>query len=123
MKTYIKVENDKITAITQAGSFAIPVGEESLWEETTDVVDVGYIRDGSGWSDIENLWEDVRNERDRLIGNVLWRVQRHEQQIALGETPSEDNATYLALLQYIQDLRDVPQSQSDPENITWPNMP
>lgn len=65
--------------------------------------------------------EAVRAERDLLLKNTSWLVERHLEQLVLGETTLSPEQ-YTALLQYRQALRDVPQ-QGDIFNVVWPTNP
>jgi hypothetical protein len=64
--------------------------------------------------------ENIRAERDNLIQQIEWRVNRHYQELALDLTPTEE---LRPLLEYIQALRDVPQQEGFPTNIVWPEAP
>ena len=68
----------------------------------------------------EQLADTVRSERDRLIESVRWRIERHNDELALGIEPTEPLET---LLQYTQALRDVPQQAGFPETVEWPQCP
>ena len=60
-----------------------------------------------------------------LINAVYWRVQRYESQTALGTKTTDSAENYKAILQYIQNLREVNHQDaytSAPENITWPTL-
>jgi len=77
--------------------------------------------DNSQWVLDPNIrWAEIREERAKRMSAVLWRIDRYNQQIALNVTPSED---ITPVLQYVQELRDLPQSGQDPFNITWPVEP
>lgn len=71
-------------------------------------------------STTEQLADTVRAERDRLIESVRWRIERHNDELALGIEPTEPLEP---LLQYAQDLRDVPQQEGFPEAVEWPQCP
>lgn len=68
----------------------------------------------------EQLAATVRAERDRLIESVRWRIERHNDDVALGREPTEPLDP---LLQYVQALRDVPQQEGFPESVEWPEVP
>ena len=64
-------------------------------------------------SDAEILaekWVYVRRQRDSKLAATDWRA-------------SSDLTLSDAWKTYRQALRDVPSSQSDPDNITWPTEP
>ena len=65
----------------------------------------------------ENLGAQMRSIRDSMLQAVEWRVTRHRDEMELGMEPTEPIAP---LLQYIQDLRDVPQQEGFPTDIIWP---
>lgn len=69
---------------------------------------------------LEKDKSDKRAYRDDLIKSFEWRIRRHQDQILLGETPSEP---LRPLLVYIQALRDIPQQEGFPYDIQWPEEP
>ena len=58
---------------------------------------------------LADKWVNVRSQRDRKLAET--------DSLALSDQTLADN-----MKTYRQELRDVP-SQSDPENITWPDLP
>ena len=68
----------------------------------------------------EQLADTARAERDRLIESVRWRIERHNDELALGREPTEPLEP---LLQYVQSLRGVPQQEGFPETVEWPELP
>lgn len=68
--------------------------------------------------------EQVRAERDQLIDETTWLVERHKEErerntASTTLTPDQ----YRALLDYRQALRDVPQQRGFPDSVTWPTAP
>jgi hypothetical protein len=60
----------------------------------------------------EQLWANVRVERNKLLRNSDYT-----------QMPDFNPSTKLAWAAYRQALRDLPQNQTDPANITWPIAP
>lgn len=65
-------------------------------------------------------WAEVRADRDARIAAIRWRVERHNDEVLLGKTPSEN---IMSVIEYIQELRDLPENQRDPFNVVWPAEP
>ena len=65
---------------------------------------------------------EVRAERDRRIADVRWRIERYQTQEAAGLETTDTVEQYKAILLYVQALRNVPEQEEFPENVTWPEM-
>lgn len=52
----------------------------------------------------------VRYIRDSYINGIEWRVSRYRDQSELGITTTDDLETYHKILEYVQYLRDYPES-------------
>lgn len=65
----------------------------------------------------------ARRDRDHRIARTRWLIERHADEIALGAEPSLSSADHLAVLAYVQALRDVPAQSGFPADITWPEPP
>ena len=57
-------------------------------------------------------WDDIRADRDRRLAETDWT-----------QTPDVPQETIWKWKTYRQDLREIPQKQTDPNNITWPTKP
>lgn len=71
----------------------------------------------------EQKWTMIRAQRDFLLNEMSWLVERHREQLDLGVETTLSEARYKALLKYRQALRDLPASETDPEAIKWPKPP
>jgi len=67
-----------------------------------------------------SLAEKRRAERNERIVQLRWRIERHNDQVALLMTPDEP---LTPLLECVQALRDVPQQDGFPEIVEWPVVP
>lgn len=59
-------------------------------------------------------WVDVRGERDILLARCDWTQN--------SDSPLSESSKS-AWANYRQQLRDVPQDNADPNNISWPTAP
>lgn len=62
--------------------------------------------------DVAGAWRAVRRERDMLIAQTDWTQ--------LPDVPQATRNKYAA---YRQTLRDLPQTQTDPLSLVWPELP
>lgn len=84
--------------------------------ELGNEVDVGAHRR-------DTLAQQARQERDRRINAVRWRLERYEDEKRLGFTPTDSEDMIENILMYIQTLRDVPHQDGFPDKIDWPVEP
>ena len=63
--------------------------------------------------------EQIRSKRDSLISEIRWRVERHDDEVAMGMTPTEDISPVLI---YIQELRDITTQPGFPGSVVWPEI-
>jgi hypothetical protein len=61
---------------------------------------------------LEKQWTQVRAQRDQLLTASDWTQ--------LSDSPVTDKAPWIA---YRAALRNLPETQTDPTNITWPTPP
>ena len=61
---------------------------------------------------LDQQWAIVRADRDLRLKETDWT-----------QTPDVPQETIWKWKTYRQDLRDIPQKQTDPNNITWPTKP
>ena len=63
---------------------------------------------------LASKWTSIREERDNLIAKSDWTVAT--------DTPLSDSVK-AKWVTYRKALRDLPASESDPDDITWPDAP
>lgn len=86
-----------------------------------DGVAYRYVPEERNWEPSVNVaWVKVRAERDKKIEAFCWKLDRERDLVALNLSTAEQLAV---LLSYVQALRDIPQTQTDPLNIVWPIDP
>lgn len=68
----------------------------------------------------DNLWKEIREQRDEKINNFEWRISRYLSETRQGINPTTDTISQLDT--YVQALRNITK-QTDPSNITWPSIP
>lgn len=80
-----------------------------------------YIPETQEWElNVDAVWEEVRKERNKRIEAFRWKVDRQRDLIDLGLAEA---ASLLPLLQYVQVLRDIPQTNTDPTAVVYPEEP
>jgi hypothetical protein len=65
-------------------------------------------------------WNRLDDIRAELIQAQRWRIDRFNDQTQLGLPPTEDISP---VLQYCQDIRDLPTKYPNPFAIVWPAIP
>lgn len=71
---------------------------------------------------IEEKEKYIRDKRDNLINSADTILLKYQEQVELGII-DEDNEYRLALLQYKENLRNIPEQKEFPENVIWPELP
>ncbi|BBH11692.1 phage tail assembly chaperone [Chromobacterium haemolyticum] len=69
------------------------------------------------------LSDKSRTQRDLLLVNTQWLVQRHRDQLEIGTATTLSADQFKELQTYRQALRDVPAQKGFPASITWPAVP
>ena len=105
----------EVADVNNVPSFLIKEGQVLATDHTGEL---GDTWNGSSYDNShriravtdEERWEQVREIRNQLLAETDW-------------TANSDVTMTDAMRTYRQELRDVPSSQSDPLNITWPTKP
>lgn len=76
----------------------------------------------------ETLAQCVRDERDKRIRAHRWLLERHSDELAVGDPATLTDGQYQAWLRYMQALRDMPGQADFPwdgggEETPWPEVP
>ena len=98
------------TVIRKADNALIPFDPSNLdYQKYLEWVAAGNTADPV---DDTLTWNHIRVERDRRLAETDWT-----------QMPDVPQETIWKWKTYRQDLRDIPQKQTDPTNITWPTKP
>ena len=92
-----------------------------VWNRETTEWDVTELSSDELLSLTASKWIQVRERRDLLLSRADQRVLRYRSEERVGITTHTDSIT--ALDTYMQELRDIPQTNSDPDSISWPTLP
>jgi hypothetical protein len=68
----------------------------------------------------QDEWGKLKETRHAVIDSLRWRIERHSDEKAMGLTPTED---IRPLLKYIQQLRDITKTYTNPYEVVWPPLP
>jgi hypothetical protein len=69
---------------------------------------------------IQSLAAAARRRRDIEVAALRWMVERHRDEIEMGRPTTLSADRYVALLDHLQTLRDVPAQAGFPNTIDWP---
>lgn len=80
-----------------------------------------YLPDVKNWEvDVDAEWAQVRLRRDALILAYRWKIERQQDRIALGLA---QHSTLQPMLEYVQALRDIPETFVTPADVVFPSEP
>ena len=65
-------------------------------------------------------WKQVRIKRDSMIEDVEKDILKYQSEVRRGVSTTYD---LTKMDNYVESLRQIPQTQTDPFNITWPTDP
>jgi hypothetical protein len=68
-------------------------------------------------------WQEFRHQRDFLLVKSDFVVARHKEQKELQVETMLTEGEYMAWLSYRQNLRNLPESVEDIDNVVWPTAP
>ena len=92
-----------------------------VWNRETTEWDVTELSSDELSSLTVSKWIQVRERRDLLLNRADQRVLRYQSEERAGITTHIDSISDLDT--YMQELRDIPQTNSDPDSISWPTAP
>ena len=69
---------------------------------------------------VQSQWAEVRQTRDTKIKEIEWRIMRNLSETRQGLDTTDKIADLDA---YVQALRDITTSTSDPTAVSWPSIP
>lgn len=70
----------------------------------------------------EELAEQIRAKRDSLLTQADVLLLKYQEQVELGVINADDDYR-LSLLQYKENLRNVPEQEGFPDNVVFPELP
>lgn len=118
-RKYAKIINNK----TREVQIGVGCSDEYYVEIGMEIMNVEQAYNGkwyvAGYAPVqpEPTVEDkkmvVRATRDQYINDIEWRVSRYRDQKEMGIATTDDENTYFQILEYMQYLRDYPESTAD----------
>ena len=110
--------------LTDAGY--VPAGDAPAYDSDTQKL----IWNGTAWevvsltteeinTRLEQRWAEVREARDEKIKEVEWRVMRNLSETRQGISTTDNIST---LDTYIQALRDITSTTTNPTEVSWPTL-
>tara|TARA_Y100000004_G_scaffold86021_1_gene96473 strand:- start:43 stop:522 length:480 start_codon:yes stop_codon:yes gene_type:complete len=94
--------------------------QKLVWNRETTEWDVTELTQDELDQITDSKWIQVRSQRDYLLSEADQRVLRYQSEERAGITTHTDSISDLDT--YMQELRDIPQTNSNPDNIVWPTI-
>lgn len=108
-----------ITTVADAPSYDSNT-HKLVWNRETTEWDVVELNE----NELEILntekWNTIRNRRNDLLSYADQRVLRYQSEERVGITTHKDSISDLDA--YMQDLRNIPQTYSNPDDVVWPSL-
>lgn len=84
-----------------------------------------YSKPPSSEDELDNIILEIRRDRNRRFNDpeLLYRIERYEQQIKLGIETTDTKQQYNSILTYFQELRDITKQEGYPHALKWPAVP
>jgi hypothetical protein len=119
MATYVK--HDDLSFVYSGDKQHPDDHDVTMHMHPYDGVVYNYVPEEQNWTpNLDAAWAAVRKERNVRIEAFRWKIDRQRDLVDLGLATPE---TLTPLLNYVQQLRDIPQTQSDPFSIVYPEEP
>ena len=67
-------------------------------------------------------WQEIRETRDAKIKEIEWRIMRYQSETRQGVDVGERSDNIVALDTYIQALRDITSTTTNPLEVVWPTL-
>lgn len=125
MIKYAKIINEE----TKECEVGLGTNTEFYTELGMEEMDVEQSYDGRWYlaeyvpsKPIDEKKAEVRAVRDEYINGIEWRVSRYRDQVVLQIPTTDTEETYMKILQYMQYLRDYPESSEtwyEQNPMTW----
>ena len=118
------IENDVLREMTQDEKIIAGIEQLPKYMKISDNKVISMTEEEK----LNNMTEEEkaeyhRQQRDRFLNAELWKLQRHEQEKALGIDTTLTDEEYIALLKYIQALRELPEQPNFPNTVVFPEKP
>lgn len=94
--------------------------QKLVWNRETTEWDVTELTQDELDQITDSKWIQVRSQRDYLLSEADQRVLRYQSEERAGITTHTDSISDLDT--YMQALRDIPQTNTNPDNIVWPSV-
>ena len=94
--------------------------QKLVWNRETTEWDVTELTQDELDQITDSKWIQVRSQRNYLLSEADQRVLRYQSEERAGITTHTDSISDLDT--YMQALRDIPQTNTNPDNIVWPSV-
>tara|TARA_A100001201_G_scaffold568_1_gene1501 strand:- start:88 stop:576 length:489 start_codon:yes stop_codon:yes gene_type:complete len=118
--TSTDLSNAGITTVSDPPSYDENT-HKLTWDETNLNWEVVALTSEELQEIVDIKWQNIRSMRETMLAEADERVLRYHSENRIGVTTYSDNISELDT--YIQALRDITDTYSNPDDVEWPRTP
>jgi hypothetical protein len=118
--TSTDLSNAGITTVSDPPSYDEST-HKLTWDETNLNWEVVALTSEELQEIVDIKWQNIRSMRETMLAEADERVLRYQSENRIGVTTYSDNISELDT--YIQALRDITDTYSNPDDVEWPRTP
>jgi len=114
--TSTDLTNAGITTVSESPAYDQNT-HKLTWNKVDNDWEVVSLTEGEVQQIVDSKWENIRENRNRLLSEIDEQILRYQSEVRIGITTTTDDISDLDT--YAQMLRDIPSTYSNPDDVVW----